>query len=358
MEIINLLLSNSQIDINNTGYDHLYRVIMKNSILNFKIKNRYYEEETALMVAIMNNNLNVINLLLSREDIDPNDISIYFNQYKEEKTSLFGAIEKSNPEIIKLLLSHLKIDVNCFSKFTKNECIIDEKYIEKAPIHLAVEMGNIEIIKLITSHPLIDINSNEKIKQVQKKAALHIAIENKNIEVLKHLLTIPSLNINLKMSSEKCKFTCLNYDDYYKEYYNKEYLANCEYEEKIEYMNIIKRIKKIIDCDDSDISDLVYDPLLKHYINFINVLLYDENADLYPVFQAIKKKNSPKEEHIIYEMKTPLYIAVENANLEIANLLLSKSDIDIDLKSEFTEQNTYYCQNDKRGVRYFYKKNI
>ena len=83
--------------------------------------------------------------------------SFFFNQ-----TPLNIAIEKENIEIIKILLTRNDIDVNEKSNIIKPIFfvynVIIKKFIDKTPLYLASEIGNPEIVQLLLSCEEIDIN--------------------------------------------------------------------------------------------------------------------------------------------------------------------------------------------------------
>lgn len=126
----------------------------------------FWQKKTILYKAIENNNIEIIDLLLSNPNIDVNYKSLRINNFKglgvkkEIKTILYRAVESNNPSIVKNLLSKSNIDVNQKSyKYLTLDGDKDGEYIKfKTPLHLAVLIKNIEIIKILLSNEKIDIN--------------------------------------------------------------------------------------------------------------------------------------------------------------------------------------------------------
>ena len=76
----------------------------------------------------------------------------YFNE-----TPIYLAIEKENIDIVKLLLSNENIDVNKKNIFYLTQCSSDIK-IEIPTIYLATQKENYEIVKLLLMNDKIDTN--------------------------------------------------------------------------------------------------------------------------------------------------------------------------------------------------------
>ena len=100
-----------------------------------------YEERTALHIAVENENLEIVQLLCSKNCLDINCLrkksntnpkkphfinsdhkyeDVTFNLFREEESALFIAIEKHNTDIIRFLISNKNININQF-RITKNQ---------------------------------------------------------------------------------------------------------------------------------------------------------------------------------------------------------------------------------------------
>lgn len=131
-------------------------------------------------MAVENENIKIVELLLTRPEIDINylfkSFSTSYNSRnigkigntKEdalEKTALHIAVEKENIKLVQLLLERPEIDVNILFKEThKYECTESKDeidpfdYIQKTALYNAVQNGNEEIINLLLANPKIDVN--------------------------------------------------------------------------------------------------------------------------------------------------------------------------------------------------------
>lgn len=85
--------------------------------------NKLTDEGTALMIAVMNNNEQIIKDLLKHHEIDVNAAT------PEGKTALCMAVERNYIDAVRLLIEHPKIDLNpiCVDK-TPLQIALDKKY--------------------------------------------------------------------------------------------------------------------------------------------------------------------------------------------------------------------------------------
>lgn len=204
-------------------------------------------EKNSLHIAIQNEDVKMVDLLLKNGKIDVNAMFVQeiitnqgYNHDIKELTSLFMAVESQNIEIVKLLLEHKNIDVNkrslkvfyynysrsMFAGF--NQRIIGEKsyrdddeyYVEvyhrdseinrlyrgggvKTPLHAAIELKNIPIVQLLLSHQKIDVNKRSISYKPYKKfitTPLYDAYELKNEEIKQLLLKNKKIDKNKKSS--------------------------------------------------------------------------------------------------------------------------------------------------------------
>lgn len=127
IEIVKLLLNNDKIDININNRE----IEAHNSVTATIRKIAMLKEKTALFLAVEKENIEIIKLLLNKENL-------LINEYNGEwfLTALHLAAQKSNIEIVKLLLSRKDINKN-----------IKQGFSNKKPIDYA---KNDEIIRLLT----------------------------------------------------------------------------------------------------------------------------------------------------------------------------------------------------------------
>lgn len=237
---------------------NFYYQIQNNSEKNFdhkynwkKYTQNVTEKISPLYVSILNENIEIFQLLLSKANIDVN-----FGYTKDQccqkwrniqtlkKSSLFAAIESENIEILNLLSNH---DINLdLGYIYKEECHRYNNYIieeNKNPLYVSIENDFIEavrislsqnktnvnyinkIIILVSPDELYDEEENDKngnkddddlypIESFKsyddffegkeedefdenEKIALLFAIEKENIEILTLLLSDENLNINM-----------------------------------------------------------------------------------------------------------------------------------------------------------------
>lgn len=217
LQIIQLLLMNSKINVNLSSKMEKGRSTSVN-------------DEVPLHVAVRNKSIDIVKLLLQNAYIDINYpmistfvstesdfLSISRHESKRERTALHLAIENNDIEIVKLLLSNDKVDVNSCIKFTsfgseKNEninysCAIKQ---ETPALYFAVDENCIEIVRLLLKNEKIDVNlpsvnkidsSDTKFSKYEEIAPLHVAVKNKRIEIIRYLIENEKINVNLPLKS-------------------------------------------------------------------------------------------------------------------------------------------------------------
>ncbi|CAG2247352.1 HARBI1 [Mytilus edulis] len=112
-------------------------------IASFSFQNGY----TPLYTAVKGGFINIVKLLLDREDIDPNKKNVYNGD-----TSLHSAARCGHLNIVQLLLERADIDPNRENKDNGD-----------TPLHSAVSGGNVDIIKFLLKRADIDPNRKNKI---------------------------------------------------------------------------------------------------------------------------------------------------------------------------------------------------
>lgn len=141
----------------------------------------------------------IIKLLLENKRIDVNVINTstfdtardksdaYFTEYKKERTSLYLAVQKRNIEIINLLLSNNNIDVNIlnsvyFINDKQNDFIFNDNDSQSSEFN--------DDINYIWNRP----KGNEK---DYKHTALCLAILNQDFEIVDLLLKNKNIDLNI-----------------------------------------------------------------------------------------------------------------------------------------------------------------
>lgn len=222
-QIVELLLSNDKININclckiEKGNNERYAI------------NYSCDEKAALHICVQKRNKKIVNLLLQNQNIDINmKLLSYYksnegdflceseHESKREKTALLLAIEENEIEIVKLLLSNDKIDINCFVKFDifgheKDEirnykCTVEQ---ETSALYLAIDQNLIEIANLLLENKKIDVNlptknktdcSDKKYSKHEEITPLIIAIKKRRTEIIKMLLKNDKIDVNIPIKS-------------------------------------------------------------------------------------------------------------------------------------------------------------
>ena len=189
IEVVNLLLSNKDINID-----------IMNEI-------NYYDdtyEKMALYVAVQQNYIPIINILLSYKSSSINAKQlIESNEKSFEQTILCWAVENDNSEIIQLLLKNESlVNKKSICKHTLEKSGLTIKMTsEKTPIEFAIEKRNAGIIQLLAQNEKIAINQFSTISDLnedQEITALCTAAESRNSEIDKVLLTSKNIDCNLQ----------------------------------------------------------------------------------------------------------------------------------------------------------------
>lgn len=195
-----------------------------------------------LKVAIINENIEITRLLLSRPEINIDEKALVKTVYVDtdyhvSKTMTISEIEHdllsianeyNNSQAFDLLISQPKqnyaLKVNkrkrkiCYEDqfevyqiynwkiekrirfLGKNENY--EEYIkQKDLILIALQKGNLEIFKILSRSPKVDLS----LKDSKNKTLLHVAVENQYPDIVKFLLSTNKIEVNAETSEETKK---------------------------------------------------------------------------------------------------------------------------------------------------------
>ena len=299
--MINILMSNPKTDINMKleTIDYVTGISSKESILNYLVrkgkiegvkkilshpnidvnaktiktdieKQTFIDSKTSLCIAIENQNIQMIDLLLSNENIDFKNILMNVNEKgRTTKNALFAAVDLGNLEILTHLLSK-----ECYNINDKTiETLTDQTKVEHSLLSYSVLKGKIEIIQFLISQPNIDINmrltetrkgkNKEYIKTEQ--TILRVAILKGNQDIIKLLLSHKDININAKSI---------------------EYYESCEIIKRKKSLNKTKKINKNIIKQRS----VLHDAVEFNKNEFINIFLEQKGIN---VFAQDEKGKTP-----------------------------------------------------------------
>ncbi|KAK8841740.1 hypothetical protein M9Y10_026687 [Tritrichomonas musculus] len=286
-------LLKSNVQMNNALFEAVKTrdIEMVNTVLRYNSKpsfiNKISNQGTALHVAILYQNIDVIQRLLSLPGIDVNRVD------KEGKTPLKIACNMHNDEIVKILLANENVDTNILSE--------DGKFL----LISAISKNNIELAKLLIKHPKTDINlgMNERtalIEAVDKNLIdiVSLLISNDKFDPEESLLDyaffisfgkVPGLLINIKSLD-------VNYTEYKKTLNQLTYVTTLT--NAIE-SNLNEKIDLIInhhsfDKDKSDLSAALFKAIEKNnYSAFRKLLKFVNNYDdISSVFTILNNNDS------------------------------------------------------------------
>ena len=141
------------------------------------------DERTPLLIAAARGNTEIVNLLLSKPDIDVNKCEqvMCIGERTKGRTPLYFAAWHGHTEIVKLLLDYPGIDVNKAQYYNR-----------KTPLNIAATNGRTEIVKLLLNFPGIDVNKAD----YDNKTPLNNAVTNGRTEIVKLLLDYPGIDVN------------------------------------------------------------------------------------------------------------------------------------------------------------------
>lgn len=295
-----------------------------NLFFHHNIRGVYKKIVSPLHEAVIQGNEEVVKLLLSNPNIDVNNKLEYhdfgnYGSYHIEKTALHIAIEKGYTKIVELLLSHPDVNVNQICRHNDGTYSFPQghdRYIDKIPLILAVENENIEIVKLLLNHPKIDVNISSRYhdftyigfegykgNEYQERNALQIAVIKNNIEIIRLLLGHSTIDVNSHMIL---------------------YKFNSNKEEESKYQT---DLYMYFDSNEDDNYGFYFADLVDidgaHNI-------FDDELDFHQ-YNEIQFRKLP-DSNVEREEKTPLLISVENQNIDSVQLLLDCQKVDINCK--------------------------
>jgi len=336
LEILQTLLSKQGIELNNpplSGYTPLSRAIEKGNLEilqillhteGMNVNQQDSKGNTPLLSAINKGDLGILQILLSKEGVDVNQ------QDSDGDTPLLLAIDKGNAEILQTLLAKDGIELNepsesgytPLTRAIKNgndqilQILLDTNDIDvnaqeatgHTPLTLAIIDEKPEIVRLLLNAETIDPNAPNETRDNTSQTPLMWAIEKGNIPIIRLLIGYPTIKLNEATMTEV--------------QYNQTPLMWAIEKGDIEVIRLLIGAENlnINATDDTGAPALVTaiqkgDPeIIQELINVpeINVNIQDQNG------------------------RTPLMYAIdqENPNPDIIELLLSRSDIDLDLADE------------------------
>ncbi|KAK8849908.1 hypothetical protein M9Y10_018497 [Tritrichomonas musculus] len=334
-------------------FDHVFLV---DSLIKSDRKLDANTISEAFIIAIENENIGIIKLLLTLEQLDINYVHLEKKGIRRtnEKTALHYAFENESYEIIQLLLSCPNINLN-IPMIEKNDGGRERTNTYKTVLHIVIEKNNVEILQQLLSCQSLNTNIPYKIKceyepfemREEEKTALELAIENGNEEIIKLLLECEKIDVNQKSSYlEVTPFNRIeiNYSPFHKSIEN----ANMQI------------IQLFVSCNRCDINQIyheedysrggIYDFDKEIEKTALHMAIENDNIELLKLLLSNEKLDL----NVLYDgyyysepnLKTALQMAVEKENIEMLQLLLSSNNIDINKASIIK------YKNEKEKVKY------
>ena len=175
-------------------------LIKNKNQINFFDKNGH----SALHLACLNNNEDIVKILISVPGIDINLLTkdmtplYYLDNEKDTETALHIACIEGNKNIVDLLLSVESIDVNCVAGNGDT------------PLHVACySEQSIEIVKSLTSNPSTNINCLD----FYGNTPLYLSCMENAYEVVKHLIGCNGIDVFLKNKFGESAIECAKYNE-------------------------------------------------------------------------------------------------------------------------------------------------
>ncbi|KAI1355895.1 ankyrin repeat-containing domain protein [Xylaria sp. FL0043] len=182
-EIVRLLLSHPYTDPN---LSNCTRSPPVKECTNYIFLNNTCPHVTPLYIAAMQGEMGILQLLLSRKDIDPD------RGHDTKSTPLVVAIRARNKEMIQVLLDHHKTDPNQYS------------HVEGCgPLWIAIEQGNEDLVRQLLEHPRIHWCSTSSEGQPDGRYAIFQAQRARHEGIIRLLTEHPQFALADRMLLEK-----------------------------------------------------------------------------------------------------------------------------------------------------------
>ncbi|KAI5812584.1 hypothetical protein BZA77DRAFT_269930, partial [Pyronema omphalodes] len=135
---------------------------------------------TPLIRAIMAGNIDIVDMLVLRRDLDPNLQNRSSATSTTGATPLYFATVKANIDIMNLLFERPDLDVNCGTVSGST------------PLHVACSQGKLPVIQKLLEHPEINVNAQDL---TNMDTPVHVALKRGHHDVAKILLEHPDIDV-------------------------------------------------------------------------------------------------------------------------------------------------------------------
>ena len=252
---------------------------------------------TALYFASHLNHYEIVEMLLQLDDIDVNKRNYYYG-----KTALYRASSDGHPDIVRLLLQRPEIDINLASSNHK-----------RTPLYKASQKGRTEVAKLLLERPEVEVNLADD----DEYTPLNTASEGGHSKIVRMLLSHPKTDVNKDAKGMTSLWLAFHTGQ-------KEIVQLI-----LDYPDVNVAKGKTMDAKGHlEIRNLLFDDIKRNVsLNeefMINVVV--ENAT---GVELLLLNNDTDVNFVDNGGRTPLIWATNNGNLEIVQLLINCSNLEV-----------------------------
>ncbi|XP_044742473.1 ankyrin-3-like [Chrysoperla carnea] len=333
--------------------------------------------QSPLQAAMQKGNLQIVEMLLKNGAYINCVISVYTSRWENDYTPLHFAVEKGSLEVMKLLLNRgANVDAKAEDDVTPLHIAAKKGYLRIAedllnqgacihsltlkkgytPLHLASELGNEESVKLFLNRGAnIDASTKGNL------TPLYVAVKEGNMRVVRLLLRHGAKVDNqdtdsktiLHLAVEKGHLMIveevLKYCPDINNQSNRSSLNTAVYSNGEEFKKIVEALLEyglIVNPENANNPKLLHIAIEKGYLKIVSDLLkygadvnmlhklpFFESLCLSPLHRAVKYKQEEVAKLLMdykaninaqgKDGKTPIFYAIENADLKITKLLLA-----------------------------------
>ena len=186
-DVVELLLACKDVEINKVTTDCQFVPLIEEGddvrqllLARQDFDNREVDGTTALYFASQKGHVEVVQLLLARQDVEVNENT------HDGATALYIASQKGHIEVVRLLLARQDVDVNSTHKYCGFTALI-----------IAAQYGHADVLQLLLARQDVEVNKDD----VRGRTALYFASENGHAESVRLLLAHPDVEASRTSSN-------------------------------------------------------------------------------------------------------------------------------------------------------------